>query len=153
MKVNVKVNTLQRRPEDDGEEGKGGPTDEELWAALEEVCQELGYSLEDMVAMLESPDFPPPDVMERVMQRTGGGDKSALREMLRQQRPAVLARVKEAVEEVRRKKTAAEEEALQRVRAMGLCPAGFDWIKIEGGYRCGGGTHFASDADVSNVIE
>ncbi|KUI53134.1 Stage V sporulation protein K [Cytospora mali] len=46
-------------------------------------------------------------------------------------------------EEERRRK---EEEAREKLATMGVCPAGYSWIKQNGGYRCGGGSHFMSDA-------
>lgn len=46
-------------------------------------------------------------------------------------------------EEERRKK---EAEARKKLKTMGLCPAGYDWIRQAGGYRCAGGSHFMSDA-------
>ena len=40
------------------------------------------------------------------------------------------------------------EQAMQKLRRMGVCVAGFQWHKIAGGYRCGGGSHFVSDAQL-----
>ncbi|KAJ2919476.1 hypothetical protein MD484_g928, partial [Candolleomyces efflorescens] len=38
-----------------------------------------------------------------------------------------------------------KEEAVQRkLREMGVCVAGFQWIQMGGGYRCAGGSHFVS---------
>jgi hypothetical protein len=48
------------------------------------------------------------------------------------------------VEEERRM----EVKAQQKLRAMGICPAGFRWIKQEGGYRCTAGGHFVGDAEL-----
>ncbi|SPO07334.1 related to ECM32 - DNA dependent ATPase/DNA helicase B [Cephalotrichum gorgonifer] len=48
-------------------------------------------------------------------------------------------------EEERRQVEAAKRKKLE---AMGLCPAGYSWIKQEGGYRCAGGSHFVGDGDV-----
>jgi len=35
-----------------------------------------------------------------------------------------------------------ERKAQEKLRQMGLCEAGFRWIKQSGGYRCAGGSHF-----------
>lgn len=35
-----------------------------------------------------------------------------------------------------------EELAQSRLRQMGVCVAGFTWIKQSGGYRCAGGSHW-----------
>ncbi|KAL1871647.1 hypothetical protein Daus18300_004647 [Diaporthe australafricana] len=54
--------------------------------------------------------------------------------------------VKKLLEEEERRRK--EEEARKKLQAMGACPAGFAWIKQDGGYRCEGGSHFMSDAAV-----
>ncbi|KAJ7066957.1 P-loop containing nucleoside triphosphate hydrolase protein [Mycena amicta] len=48
-------------------------------------------------------------------------------------------------EQEERRKEAKAQEAL---RAMGVCVAGFRWIKQAGGYRCAGGSHFISNAQI-----
>ncbi|KAK3396789.1 P-loop containing nucleoside triphosphate hydrolase protein [Sordaria brevicollis] len=45
-------------------------------------------------------------------------------------------------EEARRKK---EMEMQMKLKMMGACPAGFNWIKQAGGYRCAGGSHWMGD--------
>lgn len=49
------------------------------------------------------------------------------------------------LQEVRRKR---EEQVQVRLRQMGVCCAGFQWIKQSGGYRCAGGSHFVSDGQL-----
>lgn len=34
------------------------------------------------------------------------------------------------------------------LREMGVCVAGFCWIKQVGGYRCAGGSHFVSNSEL-----
>ena len=43
-----------------------------------------------------------------------------------------------------------KKEALirEKIRQMALCPAGFDWHREEGGWRCNGGSHFLSNAEL-----
>jgi hypothetical protein len=48
-------------------------------------------------------------------------------------------------EEERRKN---EELAQNRLREMGVCVAGFRWIKQGGGYRCAGGSHWVDDSQL-----
>ncbi|KAJ3247215.1 hypothetical protein HDU77_008656 [Chytriomyces hyalinus] len=44
---------------------------------------------------------------------------------------------------------AKKEKALQeRIRHICPCPAGFQWFKTGNGWRCGGGSHFVSDAQL-----
>ncbi|ETS74368.1 hypothetical protein PFICI_14234 [Pestalotiopsis fici W106-1] len=51
--------------------------------------------------------------------------------------------VKRLLEEERKQ---AEELAMkEKLKMMGLCPMGYDWIKQATGYRCAGGSHFIPD--------
>lgn len=77
-----------------------------------------------------------------------------LHEQARLERLRVL-RAKQAAEAALRK---AREEDQQRrkeearvqekLRDLGVCVAGFRWIKQPGGYRCGGGSHFIGNAQL-----
>jgi hypothetical protein len=43
-----------------------------------------------------------------------------------------------------------DEAKIQKVvKELGKCPQGFDWEKVDGGWRCSAGGHFVSDADVA----
>jgi hypothetical protein len=53
-------------------------------------------------------------------------------------------------EEDRRRKQAAVKKKLMQ---MGRCPAGFDWIKEGGGYRCAGGSHVMSMDEVEKACQ
>lgn len=59
------------------------------------------------------------------------------------ERDNILKRLLE--EEEQRKK---ESELKLKLAMMGKCPMGFEWIKQKGGYRCAGGSHFMSDAEL-----
>lgn len=50
---------------------------------------------------------------------------------------------KQREEEQKRRKQ--EQEAQKKLRHMGVCPVGFQWIKQASGYRCAGGTHYVSN--------
>ena len=52
-----------------------------------------------------------------------------------------LRRKRQEEEEKRRK----EREAQKKLRNMGVCCAGFRWIKQPLGYRCAGGSHYVSN--------
>ena len=56
-------------------------------------------------------------------------------------------RLKKLMEE-RQRAQQQEQKAQERLRQMGVCPAGFRWIKQSGGYRCGGGSHFVTDTQL-----
>lgn len=57
--------------------------------------------------------------------------------------------VKRLVEEEERRKK--EEAARQKLACMGVCPVGYPWIRQAQGYRCGGGSHYMSDADLQKI--
>jgi hypothetical protein len=52
----------------------------------------------------------------------------------------------EALLEQEREKKRQEAKVQQKLRTMGVCVAGFRWIKQESGYRCAGGSHFVDNA-------
>ncbi|KAM0323930.1 hypothetical protein ACHAQA_008511 [Verticillium albo-atrum] len=41
-----------------------------------------------------------------------------------------------------------EAKAKKRLETLGLCPAGYHWIKQGGGFRCAGGSHFVSEGQL-----
>jgi hypothetical protein len=43
-----------------------------------------------------------------------------------------------------------EKQHQQKLRQMGICPAGFQWIQESGGYRCAGGYHWVDIATLEN---
>lgn len=68
-------------------------------------------------------------------------------ELERRKQEEVLAKIRkegEAMEERRRK----EQRAQETLRKMGVCPVGYRWIKQAGGYRCAGGSHWVTDAQL-----
>lgn len=60
----------------------------------------------------------------------------------------------EADERLRRARAQAEQARKEearvqaKLRDLGQCEAGFRWIKQDGGYRCAGGAHFVTDAQL-----
>ncbi|KAI0076548.1 P-loop containing nucleoside triphosphate hydrolase protein [Panus rudis PR-1116 ss-1] len=75
-------------------------------------------------------------------------EQARLRQLAEKERQARLQAELDArrkVEEQRRK----EESRVQaKIRKMGVCVAGFAWIKQGGGYRCAGGSHFLSNGQL-----
>ncbi|GMF43657.1 unnamed protein product [Phytophthora fragariaefolia] len=56
------------------------------------------------------------------------------------------ARDQAKLEEEQRRSQAIQE----KIRQICPCPAGFNWYKSGGGWRCGGGSHFVSDAQLNS---
>lgn len=69
------------------------------------------------------------------------------RELERRAREEELEKLrkKREEEEERRRK---EHAAKKKLRHMGVCPVGYRWIKQANGYRCAGGSHFVSNAQL-----
>lgn len=61
------------------------------------------------------------------------------------ERAAAALKKKQREEEERRQK---EQQIQQKLQRMGVCPAGFQWIRQADGYICGGGTHFVSHSQL-----
>ncbi|KAI0067131.1 P-loop containing nucleoside triphosphate hydrolase protein [Artomyces pyxidatus] len=99
-------------------------------------------------------------VLEEVLKRKRDAETAVLNEIkrrLEEQRLRELAARAErdrliALQEERRRQEVEEKrreaQAQQKLRTMGVCVAGFQWIKQASGYRCAGGTHFVSDAQL-----
>ena len=62
----------------------------------------------------------------------------------RERAVAALKKKQQEEEEKRRK----EVEMQRKLDHMGLCPAGYQWIRQGGGYRCAGGSHFMSHGEL-----
>ncbi|KAE9298014.1 hypothetical protein PR003_g23352, partial [Phytophthora rubi] len=56
------------------------------------------------------------------------------------------ARDQAKLEEERRRAEAIQE----KIRRICPCPAGFNWYKSGGGWRCGGGSHYVSDVQLNS---
>lgn len=63
------------------------------------------------------------------------------RELLRAEQRRREEEERERLEKLREK-----ERIQEKLRRLRLCPAGFQWYQTGGGWRCGGGSHFVSDA-------
>ncbi|KAI8896070.1 hypothetical protein BC833DRAFT_515115, partial [Globomyces pollinis-pini] len=62
-------------------------------------------------------------------------------ERIRQQK---LKEIREQIDLENRCREAVQE----KLRQISPCPAGFTWIQVSGGWRCGGGSHYVSDAQL-----
>ncbi|KAJ3930107.1 MAG: P-loop containing nucleoside triphosphate hydrolase protein [Lentinula lateritia] len=86
--------------------------------------------------------------------KTNAHDAAKLMEFKRQQEEMRLRALKVQTEcrkledelEARKEEEKKEARAQQKLRTLGVCVAGFRWIKQDGGYRCAGGAHFVDNA-------
>ena len=134
-------------------DGHNGP---DVAAALQEACVELGYDesnpkRKELVAKLTgcegSKDFPD-DILGLVCQKTGKEAKDLLDE-LRAQVPDVLSSMREAIKEAETEQHRLDAAVREKIKEMCLCPAGFDWHREGDGWRCNGGSHFLSNAELN----
>ncbi|EGR46246.1 uncharacterized protein TRIREDRAFT_66551 [Trichoderma reesei QM6a] len=57
--------------------------------------------------------------------------------------------LRQLVEQEERRKE--EVKKLAKIRALGICPMGFNWIKQGDGYRCSAGGHYLSNAEIDRL--
>ncbi len=73
---------------------------------------------------------------------------------------AKKAEAKKREEELRRRRKYKEIQEQERknmrmqkkLKRMGRCVAGYEWIKVSKGWRCAGGAHFVSDGELDLVV-
>ncbi len=92
--------------------------------------------------------------LEREKDRSKQDEMKRLREAQRLKEIEAI-RIREKIEEDLRAQRDAQNKAKQqeaqaqkRLREMGVCVAGFRWIRMESGYRCAGGSHFVSNGQL-----
>jgi len=77
-----------------------------------------------------------------------------LQQRIQRARDLALAAARAEMEQVLKVREAArqaqllEQKRQAQLQRMGVCVAGYEWIKQSGGYRCAGGSHFVSDAQL-----
>lgn len=64
------------------------------------------------------------------------------------QKPAFLSKVEQLIEMRQRQKDEMEMQVQQKIAQMGVCMMNYRWLKVPGGWRCAGGSHFLSDMQV-----
>lgn len=77
---------------------------------------------------------------ELEQQRRAAAEKARRLDEERERAAAAMRAAQKAAAERQRK----EEAVQQKLRSMGVCVAGFQWISMGNGYRCAGGFHFVS---------
>ena len=74
-------------------------------------------------------------------------DEQFALERARQYRDQIRAEL-EAERKRQREKKERERRAQEKLREMGVCVAGFQWIRQQDGYRCEGGSHFVGKGEL-----
>jgi hypothetical protein len=86
---------------------------------------------------------------ELELQEQAHAIQEALEAEERRKHAAALDRkLREKEEQKRHEELRRKEQVQKRLQQIMPCPAGFNWFKQGCGWRCGGGSHFVSDAEL-----
>jgi hypothetical protein len=86
---------------------------------------------------------------ELELQEQADAIQEALEAEERRKHAAALDRkLREKEEQKRHEELRRKEQVQKRLQQIMPCPAGFNWFKQGCGWRCGGGSHFVSDAEL-----
>ena len=120
---------------------------EDLWESLEAACKELGYDLQRMEEIFSTRNFPE----ELLVLMRGKTKKSveAIKSMLAPQCERLLHNVRTLLKQMSEERSREEHLKQEKLRKLGRCPMEFEWLKVEGGYRCAGGSHFCTDGEIA----
>lgn len=153
---------------DDSEQRDAGVSDA-IWAQLQKdkkqaelQAQEMKHRLEkqEAAAKLAEEKREEAEEVATELQKKQAEDEAERHELLRLREEARIREMKAKDErdrirqELERQRQIAEEnrkqeaKAQRKLREMGVCCAGFRWIKQTGGYRCAGGTHWVTDSQL-----
>lgn len=134
---------LENSKEDDGEKKSAWPDDPNYKAPT-----------------LKHQDTSWPDVRKAAEERKRWEREQKLAEEREHQRRLQLEQdrrwqLQQAQEQAQAQARLQQQQQLlfQELRKIGNCPAGYMWVKVYGGYRCTGGHHFVTDAQVQHVFQ
>jgi len=145
-KVKHRIRRVDNREDEDAD----AAPEPDVWAALEQACQELGYDIEYIAQFLQEGEYPQ-ELLDKIVSITGCNDLGKIRSMLDKQKGALQKRMKLLIEQRKKEKSEEEARCQQALARMGRCPMDFEWIKEDGGWRCAGGSHYVSDADICQL--
>ena len=144
-----------------------------VWSSLDTALSEKGYTIYTTRDLLQSGSLPA-DLIELVASKVSS-KPDKVKPMLLAQCPVLLPKVllliKDIEDEIdlrrlikaemeraneeemrvlrQRERKRQEEAIMHRVRMIGRCCMGYDWIKQAGGYCCAGGSRYVSDSMVN----
>ena len=79
--------------------------------------------------------------------------RGRVKEKLRSQREAVLQKFDMLLEKERQLQDEKEKERQSAIKCLGKCPMNFAWLPVPDGYRCAGGSHYLSSAEVDRASQ
>lgn len=147
-KVNEEVKYLEKEP-DSGDDNSSEASDDDsddFLASLEEACAELNYTPYQVNNILTTKQFPA-ELINLLVSKTGK-PSTKIRRMLLPQCGPLLTRIQLIIKQIEETKTREEQKKQEKIRKLGKCPMDYEWLKVEGGYRCAGGSHFCTDSEI-----
>ncbi|KAL4882176.1 P-loop containing nucleoside triphosphate hydrolase protein [Aspergillus karnatakaensis] len=129
---------------------------DDVWEQLQKDKQDVRAAETEYIELLKEErtteraiaDLPPNPTPPKTSDPAVDAEAKRQHEQRRLQALAERARL----DELRKKREEAErrrrkeQEIQKKLRSMGVCVAGFQWISQANGYRCAGGSHFISNA-------
>ena len=129
--------------------------DDDCLVALEKAIKALGWDLaESRRKLSDESGFPPVEVMSEVKRELCGRfNEGRVKKKLSSQREAVLQKIDQLLEYERQLQDEKEKERQAAIKRLGKCPMNFAWLPVLGGYRCAGGSHYLSSAEVDRASQ
>eukprot|EP00727_Mastigamoeba_balamuthi_P011793 m51a1_g7236 hypothetical protein (1904) ;mRNA; r:85545-94889 len=136
-------------------------TDEQVIAkVVGKPVRDAGISEAALKALLQAQRLKEEGIRKLLQERERR--RKELEELMKRQKreretAELLAAIKAAQEEKERAVAAVREAVLKEQRTREAlaricpCPAGFSWFKVDGGWRCAGGSHFVSDSQLPTM--
>ena len=125
VKQKIKHNVLLHNSEDED------TSDDDIYTALEEACVALGYSEEDIAAMLEPGGDYKEELLSWIASKTGCDDLDRIRTLLDRQKDDLLHRMELIIEQRKKHQTEEEQKIQEKIKRIGKCPMEFEWIQIQ----------------------
>eukprot|EP00287_Rhodomonas_sp_CCMP768_P000281 CAMPEP_0196750862 /NCGR_PEP_ID=MMETSP1091-20130531/81858_1 /TAXON_ID=302021 /ORGANISM="Rhodomonas sp., Strain CCMP768" /LENGTH=226 /DNA_ID=CAMNT_0042098543 /DNA_START=84 /DNA_END=764 /DNA_ORIENTATION=+ len=124
----------------------------ETTMGLERAVVELGYSAKELLDILQAGAALDSQLLATLQKQLGTGTIEEARARLEDVKEELCSQLKKAGEDNDGEgKQKSNSEVKERLKEMGTCPVGFDWLEVEGGYRCAGGSHFMSHDEAEKL--
>jgi hypothetical protein len=72
-----------------------------------------------------------------------------MRTGLDRQKHELLARMEAIIEQRKEHQSEEDKKIQEKLKRKGRCPMDFEWLEVEGGYRCAGGSHVCADEQIN----
>ncbi|SPR01593.1 unnamed protein product (mitochondrion) [Plasmodiophora brassicae] len=144
----ARAENVNGRPDPEGTdapetaEGRDPGVSDADWAALEEAKRLHEGKIRRKVEEAEEARRLHEQRMEEIRREQDEARRRHLELVERERREKELAARQEEERKAR--------EVQEKLRRLMSCPAGFNWYKCGSGWRCGGGSHFVSDAQLNS---